>query len=294
MRDLYDIIEGILDDQEDIMDSTDKTVIDNLLKTAFGPDIFKGQKYSKYDPNSKTVKSSSYFVITDAAGARGKEVRISTLHSDRAAPLKHFTEYGISFDGTLVVALSAINAGLKLSQLNMKGKDHQLILYSKRANSLREINEGKLSSFIDCPVDCFAAVVVAPSRKLVSSSALGKFPVMEVDIAKSPSHIDNWAGNSNLEIEYCNSDTLYVTGCQYYIEQSVAVKNKSFFDILKNEKNMEYNGPYTHLCKDLITANPNCKIIVNLSLSDEDGATLIWMSGNELKFKKNKSCDISA
>lgn len=286
MKELYKVVEGILDDQEDILDSTDKTVIDNLLKTAFGSDIFKGQKHSEYDPNSKTVKSSSHFLITDAAGARGKEVRISTLHGDHAVPLKHFTEYGISFDGTLVVALSAINAGLKLSQLNMKGKGHQLILYSQRANSLREINEGKLSSFIDCPVDCFDAVVVAPSRKLVSSSALGKFPVMKVVIAKSPSHIDNWAGNSNLEIEYCNSDTLYVTGCQYYIEQSVAVKNKSFFDILKNEKNMEYNGPYTHLCKDLITANPNCKIIVNLSLSDEGDAALIWMSGNELKFKK--------
>lgn len=284
MKNLYDIIEGILDDQEDIIDSTDKTVIDNLLTTAFGSDIFKGQKHSVYDPNSKTVKSSSHFLITDAASARGKEVRISTLHGDHAVPLKHFTEYGISFDGTLVVALSAINAGLKLSQLNMKGKGHQLILYSKRANSLREINEGKLSSFIDCPVDCFDAVVVAPSRKLVSSPSLGKFPMMKVVIANSPSHIDNWAGNSNLEIEYCNSDTLYVTGCQYYIEQSVAVKNKSFFDILKNEKNMEYNGPYTHLCKDLITANPNCKIVVNLS--DEDDAILIWMSGNELKFKK--------
>lgn len=74
------IIEGILDDQEDIMDSTDKTVIDNLLKTAFGSDIFKGQKHSVYDPNSKTIKTSSHFLITDAASARGKEVRISTLH----------------------------------------------------------------------------------------------------------------------------------------------------------------------------------------------------------------------
>lgn len=284
MKELYKVVEGILDDQEDIMNSTDKTVIDSLLKTAFGSDIFKGQKHSEYDPNSKTIKSSSHFLIIDVASARGKEIRISTIHGDHAVPLKYFTEYGISFDGTLVVALSAINAGLKLSQLNMKGKGHQLILYSKRANSLREINEGKLSSFIDCPVDCFDAVVVAPSRKLVSSPSLGKFPVMKVVIAKSPSHIDNWAGNSNLEIEYCNSDTLYVIGCQYYIEQSVAVKNKSFYDILKNEKNMGYNGPYTHLCKDLITANPNCKIVVNLS--DEDDATLIWMSGNELKFKK--------
>lgn len=287
MKELYKVVEGILDDQEDIMDSTDKTVIDNLLKTAFGSGIFKGQKHSKYDPNSKTIKSSSYFLITDIASARGKEVRISTIHGDHGVPLKHFTEYGISFDGTIVVALSAINAGLKLSQLNMKGKGHQLILYSKRVNSLREINEGKLSSFIDCPIDCFDAVIVSPSRKLVSSPSLGKFPVMKVNIAERPSHIDNWAGNSNLEIEYCNSDTLYITGCQYYIEQSVVVKNKSFYDILKNEKNMEYNGPYTHLCKDLITANPNCKIIVNLS--DEDGAVLIWMSGNELKFKKTNS-----
>lgn len=279
MKDLYDIIEGILDDQEDIVDkATDnvikaqKKIINDIVKYS----LKNGYKDTTYDKKNKVIKLYMLIlklykgeVCIHLRPLRGKLKNIYI-------PIKHVTGMGIKFDGSLCITTECINAGFKLSQANIVGSGHKLYI----EDFGKTLTSAQLDRFLDCSTKCFD-VLLDYNSSVAGFNSTSKFKVTQTAV--------NWSsyGGADHDIVGCRSDVLYVINCSIYCPyfNSKYKNSKTFADVLEREaSDNTFDELYTHFCKNLIESNPRCKIIVDLY---SQNPTHVWLDNDgKVKYRE--------
>lgn len=284
MKNLYNIVESILDDQDIVMDKATDDTINSIIKNAFHDAKFK------YDPKKKVIKLPDILQLT----WRDNEVCIFGMTKGKFTnvPLRTITDLGISFDASLMVSSEAMSNGFKLSQAHIVGKNHRMVVSDRGGNGIpgTGINPNDIQSFIDCPTTAFDVIAIGRYPQLVSDPVFKKFPVVWVEATYGFNH------SVKLDVENCKASTLVLINCAQYINPNT--KYKSFEEAFQKESEYSYTSGYSvhnmwgsgsgevtckQFCIDLIKANPGCNIIVQLGYGKP---THIWMDGDELKWKQ--------
>lgn len=282
MKNLHEIVlEGILDDQDDIIGKMTDDALESTVLDAFKADRPSQIKY-KYDAKKNIIKISNghlYLTLHD-----GKACITVCGTQIKYTYLEDLTSMGVKFDADLLISADVINSGIKLSQCNIVGKKHRLSV----ANGNKISN---ISSFIDCSIDVFDMINIGDNMQLAADSKLSSFDCVKVDAPHT------YYTTIDCNIKDCKSRVLWVHNCKNFIDPNT--KFKSFVDALKPAK-YEYTRGYSsyggygsgksepnykQFCADLIRNNPGCKIIVELGFSHP---TLIYKDDSEIKCQEIK------
>lgn len=281
MKDLYNVIESILDDQEDFVDkATDnvikaqKKMINDIVKYS----LKNGYVDTTYDKKNKVIKL--YMLMLKL---HNNEVCIHLRPSRRRASVKNIyipinlaTGMGIKFDGSLCITTECINAGFKLSQANIVGSGHKLYI----EDFGKTLTSAQLDRFLDCSTKCFD-VLLDYNPSIAGFKSTSKFKVIQTAV--------NWSsyGSVDYDIAGCRSDVLYVINCSIYCPyfNSKYKNSKTFSDVLELEaSDNTFDELYTHFCKNLIESNPRCKIIVDLY---SQNPTHVWLDNDgKVKYRE--------
>lgn len=280
MKNLYDIIESILDDQEDIVDkATDnvikvqKKIVNQILKYSL-QDPHVGNP--TYDKKNKVIKLYMLIlhlhnneVCIHLRPLRGKPIYI---------PINLATGMGIKFDGSLCISSECIRAGFKLSQANIVGSGHKLYI----KDSGETLTSAQLDRFLDCSTKCFD-VLLDYNSSVAGFKSTSKFKVTQT-AAPWPLETQHSNKGAHHDMVGCKSDVLYIMHCANYCNSKY--KNfRTFAEILDLEaKGNPFDASYTDFCKQLIELNPRCKIIVDLY---SQNPTHVWLDNDgKLKYRE--------
>lgn len=275
MKDLYNVIESILDDQEDIVDkATDnvievqKKIVDQILKYSL-QDANVGN--TTYDKKNKVIKLYMLMLHlhNNEVCIHLRPLRGKSSAKNIYIPINLATGMGIKFDGSLCISAECINTGFKLSQVNIVGSGHKLYI----KDSGETLTSAQLDRFLDCSTKCFD-VLLDYNSSIAGFKSTSKFKVTQTAV--------NWSshGSTDHDIVGCGSDVLYVLNCSvccpYF--NSKYKNSKTFSDVLEREaSDNTFDELYTHFCKSLIESNPRCKIIVDLYSRNP---THVWLDND--------------
>ena len=287
MKDLYNVIEGILDDQEDIIDQAaddvikaQKKMINDIVKHSLKNNYYGD---TTYDVKKKVIK---LYILT--LKLYNGEVCIhlrplrGTSRNSIYIPIKHVTDMGVKFDGSLCISSECIRAGFKLSQANIVGSGHMLQI----EDPCMKMTDAQLDAFVDCSTKCFD-LLLDHNSSIASFKSTHKFKVIKT-AAPWPLEAQHSNKGAHHGMVGCKSDVLYIVNCANYCSSfNSKYKNfRTFAEILDLEaKGNPFDASYTDFCKQLIELNPGCKIIVDLYGSVSP--THIWLDNKgNVKYKE--------
>lgn len=276
MKTLYNIFEGILD--------VDNQTLDDTTDRVFGQMVFKrlsrdGHIDAKYDPKKRIIKSKS---ITMVAYSRDiNEIIISngtggSGQSDKDVSLDEWKEWNISLDGDIMISPAAVKAGLKLSDLNLIGKNHciYMVSYSAQNNGWYE---KLLKDFLDVRVDPSTSLRVDHDESLFMNPIVSQFACVR---SKFPAFY-----NRDFNIKNCQAKVLMLNNIEEWLGPLNLISNKfkTYKDRIEND--IHYNDSSLRRIKDLLTRfiqdNPKTKIIIAQGNSKKYEYT--HMDGSDLK-----------